>query len=86
MSTERLDKAWKITRRPPNITRSFEFESYDEMRGFLDDLADLSEKVDYYPNLNFTRTQVNVTIQSDTDELGDREYEFAQQAEALLSQ
>lgn len=85
MSSELLDKEWKVTKRPPNITRSFEFESYDKMRDFLDDLADLSERVDFYPNLNFTRTQVNVTIQSDTDELGDREFNFAQQTEALLA-
>lgn len=86
MSAENLDKQWKVTKRPPNITRSFQFETYDEMRDFLDDLADLSEKEDFYPNINFTRTQVNLSIQSDADELSDREFNFAEQTEALLSQ
>jgi len=86
MSAENLDKEWKVTKRPPNITRSFQFETYDEMRDFLDDLADLSEKEDFYPNINFTRTQVNLSIQSDADELSDREFNFAEQTEALLSQ
>lgn len=80
-----LDKQWKVTKRPPNITRSFEFDSYDEMRDFLDDLAELSEQEDFHPNLNFTRSQVNITIQSYTDTLGEREYKFAKLTETLLS-
>lgn len=86
MSAENLDKAWKVTQRPPNISRSFHFETYDSLRQFLDDLADISEQEGYYPNLNFTRTQVNVSIQSEADELSRREFDFAEQTEALLSQ
>lgn len=86
MSAENLDQAWKVSKRPANISRSFQFETYDELRQFLDDLADVSEKAGYYPNLNFTRTQVNVSIESDADELGNREYQFAEQTDALLTQ
>ena len=86
MSTENLDQKWKVSKYPPNIAGRFEFESYDEMRQFLDDLADLSEKEDYYPNINFTRTQVNVNIQTEADKLSPSEFNFAEQTDALLSQ
>lgn len=86
MNAQTIDKKWKVTKRPPNITCSFKFDSYDKMRDFLDDLADLSEQEDFHPNLNFTRNQVNVTIQSYTDTLGEREYNFAKLTDTLLSQ
>ena len=62
MTDTRLDSDWKELRLPPSLTRSFQFDSYAEMRQFLDELSDLSEKAEYYPSLNFTRTQVNITI------------------------
>lgn len=86
MSVENIDKQWKFSKYPPNITRRFEFDSYDDMRQFLDDLADLSEKEDFYPNINFTRTEVSVNIQSDADKLSPSEFNFAEQTDALLSQ
>ena len=86
MNIETIDSEWKAQERPPHLTRSVEFGSYPELREFLDDLAALSEEVDLYPNLNFTRTRVNISIESDTDELGDREFKFAGQTDVLLSQ
>lgn len=85
MAESKLDAEWKEVQRPPSLTRSFQFESYADLRLFLDELADLSEASDYYPNLNFTRTHVNVSIQSDGDKLASREYRFAEQADALAS-
>lgn len=77
---------WRIPKNTQTMTRSFEFDSYDSTRQFLDDLADLSEETGYYPNLNFNRTQVNISIQSDNDELGDIEYNFAVEADKLYTQ
>ncbi len=86
MDIKTTDSDWKIQERPPHMTRSVEFTTYSELRQFLDDLANLSEKVDLYPNLNFTQTRVNINIESDTEKLGDREFKFAEQTDVLLSQ
>lgn len=86
MTDSKLNAEWKKVQRPPSLTRSFQFDSYADMRHFLDELADLSEASDYYPNLNFTRTHVNVNIQSNGDKLASREYRFAEQADAIALQ
>lgn len=86
MSVDKIGDEWKVAKRPANLTRSFEFESYDDMRDFLDDLADLSEAENYYPNINFTRNQVNMTIQSEGVELGQSEISFAEKTNDLFTQ
>lgn len=43
----------------------FDFVSYAETRNFLDRLAELSKREEYYPNINFGKTYVNVSIDSE---------------------
>lgn len=86
MAESQTPAGWEIQKRPPGMTRRYEFESYAETRQFLDELADLSERTGYHPNLNFNRTQVTVTIQAGADEPGQTEYDFAAGADAILSQ
>ncbi len=78
-----LDDSWMETKKTASLTRRFEFDSYSSTRVFLDQLADLSEAQGYYPNLNFNRTQVNVSIESETGKLGQKEYEFAEETQAI---
>ena len=80
-----IDQAWDVQKNTKGMTRRFDFESYNETRRFLDDLAGLSERSGYYPNLNFTRTHVNVSIESEADALQEKDYEFAAETDALIS-
>ncbi len=57
-----LPPGWQFQPRPPLLTRRFEFDSYAETRAWLDALADWSERTGVYPDLNFGRTCVNVTL------------------------
>lgn len=43
----------------------YEFESYQQTREFLDRLAELSESCGFYPNVDFGRTYVRVSIEAD---------------------
>lgn len=86
MTNHEVPADWRLEKRPVGLTRSFSFESYEETRVFLDQLADLSEETGYYPNINFTRTQVNVSIQSEADDLSDKEYSFAAASNDLFAQ
>lgn len=73
--------ATPAARKPP-LNWRFEFGSYGETRRFLDQLAALSERENFYPNINFAKTYVNVSIDGDGQiELGAREAAFVQEME-----
>jgi len=83
--TTQPSSAWRIQQRPAAMNRRYDFTDYAQTRQFLDDLAALSERTGYYPDLNFTRHQVTVNIAADADTLGEAEYRFAADADALTS-
>lgn len=65
-----------IERRQPLNCR-FDFNSYGATRRFLDRLSDLSKRDDYYPNINFGKTYVNVSIDAEGQmALGERQTAF----------
>ena len=82
-----LPEGWKRQKNPPGLIRTYQFETYTETSQFLDNLADISEKLGFYPNLNFTRTQVNVSIglEPETEDFTQTEYDFVNEAELLLT-
>lgn len=76
---------WKIQERPPLMTRRYDFASYAETRRFLDDLAALSERTGYFPDLNFGKTHVSVSVAPRDGTLGEAEREFASRADHIAS-
>lgn len=77
------DSGWKIQKRVHIMTRRFDFSSYDDMRDFLDDLEALSESEEYYPDLTFSRTHVNVSIPARGKELAQVDFDFSEKIDAL---
>lgn len=64
----------------------FEFASYDETRRFLDQLADLSKRENFYPNMNFGKTYVNIGIDAEGQTaLGAREDAFVEEMKACAA-
>lgn len=76
---------WKIQERPPLMTRRYDFASYAETRLFLDDLAALSERTGYFPDLNFGKTHVSVSVAPREETLGDAERDFAARADDIAT-
>jgi len=76
---------WQERNRPARLEKRYEFESYDELRAFLDDAADLSEKKDLFPDIGFGKTYANFTIHTDegSSELTDVQREFASLLDTL---
>lgn len=71
----------------PALNWRFDFGSYSETRHFLDQLADLSKRDNYYPNINFGKTYVNVSIDAEGQlELGARETAFIQEMKTYATQ
>jgi len=78
------DLGWKVQKRALTMTKRYDYSNYDDMRDFLDDLQDLSEKEDYYPDLTFSRVHVNVSIKSREEEkFTEVDFLFAAQVDAL---
>ncbi len=48
--------------RVAQFNQRFDFGSYAETRQFLDDLAVLSKRDDYYPDVSFGKTYANISI------------------------
>lgn len=44
------------------FNQRFDFGSYGQTRQFLDQLADLSKREEYYPDVSFGKTYVNISI------------------------
>lgn len=76
---------WQVQQRPAIMTRRFDFATYADTRKFLDDLSDLSKRVGYYPDLNFSKTHVNVSVASQGDSLGEPEYAFSAEVDSIAS-
>ncbi len=47
------------------LTQRFDFGSYGQTRKFLDDLADLSKRENYYPDVSFGKIYANISIDSE---------------------
>ena len=64
----------------------FEFGNYAATRHFLDQMADLSKREDYYPNVSFGKTYVNISIDAEGQAaLAERNSSFMGEMEALAA-
>lgn len=72
---------WSERKRPPRLERRIEFPNYDATREFLDFTADLSEREDCYPDMNFGSKHVSMTIHIEDEEAGltDQQKAFVEQ-------
>ena len=74
-----MSPAWKQKDKAGTLEARFDFESYDELRTFLDDVADVAENVGHHPNLSFGREHVSVIIYAQAqDGLSDVDFALAQ--------
>ena len=87
MTTQsRWPEGWTEVEQPPLLYRRIEFAAYPEARAFLERLANLSKETGLYPDLSFSRTHVNVTVDCSGDAaVGADEREFVARAEALAT-
>ncbi len=70
----------------PTLNWRFEFATYGATRDFLDLLADLSKREDYYPNINFGKTYVNVSMDTEGQaSLGARADAFIEEMKAFAA-
>lgn len=69
---------------PKTLYCRFEFDGYGSTRVFLDRLADLSERLGYYPNVDFGTNYVRVGIEAeDQARLAEAGSSFIEEMERL---
>jgi 4a-hydroxytetrahydrobiopterin dehydratase len=80
-----MSQQWQERARPARLERRYQFESYDELRDFLDRAAALSEREGLYPDMGFGRDYVNITIHADegSDRIAAGQRRFAEQLEGI---
>jgi len=72
--------------RVPPFNQRFDFGSYGETRLFLDQMADLSKREGYYPDVSFGKTYVNISIDgAGQADLSERKSGFIADMQALAS-
>lgn len=65
----------------------FEFDAYARTRTFLERLAQVSERVGYYPDIDFAATYVRIGIQtSDRSRMREAGIPFVEEMEQLAEQ
>jgi 4a-hydroxytetrahydrobiopterin dehydratase len=68
------------------FNQRFDFGSYGQTRKFLDELADLSKREGYYPDVSFGTIYVNISIDGDGQaDLNERKSDFIADMQALAS-
>lgn len=80
-----MEQPWKERARPLCLERRYEFDSYMELRDFLDRAAELSERDGLYPDMGFGKDYVNVTIYAEegSSALQPHQHRFAEQLDEL---
>ena len=79
------EQPWICKDHPPSLSRRLQFDSYNNLRIFLDRLADLSKETDYYPDISFGLKYANITVYASNDKvLSEEDKAFAQRVDDLI--
>lgn len=73
-----MNDRWKLKKKPPSYEARFDFNEFETLRSFLDEVAEQAELVDHYPNISFTRSRVSVVVAAKSEELGELESSLVQ--------
>ncbi|MBO1923223.1 4a-hydroxytetrahydrobiopterin dehydratase [Thiomicrorhabdus sp. 6S3-12] len=72
-----MNERWKLKQKPASMEARFEFDNFEKLRSFLDELAEQADQLEHHPNISFGREHVSVIIYSQADELDDVDFALA---------
>ena len=83
-----MSQQWQERMRPVRLERRYEFQDYNTLRDFLDKAAEVSEKMDLFPDMGFGKDYVNMTIhlEDGVETISETQHEFASQLDILAEQ
>ncbi len=83
-----MSDQWKERAKPARLERRYSFENYTALSEFLERAAEISERVDLFPDMGFGKDYVNITIHptGNNEQLDDLHHQFAQELEMLFNE
>ena len=72
-----MSDRWKSKKKPAALDARFNFDDFEALRAFLDEVAEEADRLDHHPNISFARDRVSIVIYSTSDELSDIDYALA---------
>lgn len=77
------NREWKITR-DRFLRREFNFNSFLEALGFVNEVARIAEELNHHPDIIWNYTKVKIKMKTyDVDQITDRDYDLAQRIDEL---
>lgn len=73
---------WRRKESPPLLEARFEFSEFRVLMNFLDSLAEVSEKMEHYPNISFSRQHASIVIYSTEKVLSAIDFKLAEEIDA----
>ena len=79
---------WQQRPRPTRLEGRYEFQTYTQLRDFLDQAAELSEQMDLYPDMGFGKNYVNITLHTEqgSETITQAQQQYADKLDALREQ
>lgn len=72
-----MNERWKQKDKPGSLESRFEFDRFETLRSFLDEIADESERLDHHANISFGKEHVAVMIYAKTGTLEKGDFDLA---------
>lgn len=73
-----MNERWKQKNKPPSLEARFDFESFSTLRDFLDDVAEVAEKLNHHPNISFGRSHASLIIYGQGEEIAEVDIALAE--------
>lgn len=73
-----MNERWKTKKKPASLEARFEFDEFEVLRAFLDELAEQADRLEHHPNISFGRNHASVVIYSTEAELQPIDLELAE--------
>ena len=71
---------------PSELTKRFEFENYEQVVQFVNQLAELAAELNHHPKITFGWAYVQVaTYSHDQNAVTERDHQFAERADELYN-
>ncbi|HBQ45065.1 MAG TPA: hypothetical protein DD716_05395 [Thiomicrospira sp.] len=61
-----MSSSWKSKKKPLSLDRRFDFDGFEVLREFLDEVAEHADQLNHHPNISFGRKHASVIIYSES--------------------
>ena len=72
-----MNERWRLKKKPAALDARFDFNDFETLRTFLDEVAEEADRLEHHPNISFGRDRVSIIIYSTSDELSDIDHALA---------